>query len=257
MAKNAPKTKRPTKKEVRKEIRSTRRLKVGNVLEITPGASPELEDLHKSFARPLTFRTEAQYNYVELMKDKVLVIGDGPAGTGKSYVAVRYAIQQLNARSINRIIVTRPMVEAADESMGFLPGDVSEKFAPYFEPLRQIFMEDYSQTHLDNLMKRGKIEIAPLPLIRGLTFDNAIVILDEAQNTTPKQMRLLLTRIGENCTIVINGDDDQKDIKGKSGLEDILTRFRDMDSVGRLTFTTNDIVRSKFVKDVLERYRRG
>lgn len=256
MAKNAPKTKRPTKKEVRKETRATRRLKVGNVLEISPGASPELEEMHKS-ARPLSFKTEAQHHYVELMKSKTLVIGDGPAGTGKSYVAVRYAAQQLNALAISRIIVTRPMVEAADESMGFLPGDVSEKFAPYFEPIRQILLEDFTQTHLDNLFKRGKVEIAPLPLIRGLTFDNAIVILDEAQNTTPKQMKLLLSRIGKNCTVIVNGDDDQKDIKGKSGLEDILKRFNNMDEVGRLTFTEQDIVRSEFVKKILTRYRVG
>lgn len=255
MARTAPKTKRPTKKEVRKEARATRRLKVGNVCEITPGVNPGLEDLQRSSAKPLSFKTEAQYNYVELMREKTLVIGDGPAGTGKSYIAIRWAIEQLNSLAVKRIIVTRPMVEAADESMGFLPGDVAEKFAPYFEPLRQIFLEDYSQTHLDNLFKRGKVEIAPLPLIRGLTFDNCIVIADECQNMTAKQMRLLLTRVGENCTVILNGDDDQKDIKGRSGLEDAIRRFGKMDGVGHLRFTENDIVRSAFVREILARYR--
>jgi phosphate starvation-inducible protein PhoH and related proteins len=252
MSKTAPKAKRATKKQTR--IDKKQRGQYENAVEMIPGIAPDLNQRTQPFRRPLICRTPAQAQYLSLLNSKRLIIADGEAGSGKSFVVTKWAAEQLNMSSIGSIIITRPAVEAADESMGYLPGTIEEKYAPYFEPIRQILLQDFTQTHLDNLFKRGKIQIAPLPFIRGLTFDNAIVILDEAQNTTPKQMKLLLSRIGERSIVVVNGDYGQKDIQGKSGLEDILTRFEDMEDVGRITFTVDDVVRSKFVKDILARY---
>lgn len=175
--------------------------------------------------------------------------------THNTYVCTKWACQELDARRISKIIVTRPALEAGDEQMGFLPGTLEEKFAPYFEPFRRVMVDHFSQTVMENLMKRGRIEVAPLAYLRGLTFENAVVILDEAQNTTPAQMKLFLTRIGEGCTVIINGDNDQKDIRGKSGLEDAIQRFSTMEGVGHICFTDDDIVRSGFVREVLRRYR--
>lgn len=253
MAKSAPKAKRPTTKEVRAERRASRRN--GNVTEITAGVSPELDEPRRKPSR-LECKTEAQYHYRESIRKNILTVGSGPAGTGKTYVCTKWACEELEARRINKIIVTRPALEAADEQMGFLPGTLEEKFAPYFEPFRAIMADHFGQTHLDNLMKRGRIEVAPMAYIRGLTFEDAIIILDEAQNTTPKQMKLFLTRVGENARVIVNGDIDQKDIKGKSGLEDLITRIEGMPSVNHIAFEEDDIVRSGFVKDILMRYRK-
>jgi len=253
MAKSAPKAKRPTKKEVRAERRSSRRS--GNVTEITPGVSPELDEPRRQPTR-LACKTEAQYHYLESIRKNILTIGSGPAGTGKTYVCTKYACEELEARRISKIIVTRPALEAADEQMGFLPGTLEEKFAPYFQPFREILVEHFGATHLDNLMKRGRVEVAPMAYIRGLTFKDALIILDEAQNTTPKQMKLFLTRVGENATVVVNGDTDQKDIKGLSGLEDLISRIHGLRSVDHIAFEEEDIVRSGFVKDILMAYRK-
>jgi phosphate starvation-inducible protein PhoH and related proteins len=249
----APKKERPTKKVTRQEMREARRSK-GNATEITPGASPELDQ--RTPPRRLECRTQAQYNYLQLMQEKVLTIGDGPAGTGKTFVATKWACEELAARRISKIIVTRPAVEAGGEKLGFLPGELEEKFAPWFEPFRRIMVAEFGETHLENLMKRGRIEVAPMCHLRGLTFEDAVVILDEAQNSTPMLMKLFLTRIGENCHVIVNGDVDQKDIPGKSGLEDAIERLETMEGVGRLQFTEDDIVRSGFVRDLLKRYRK-
>lgn len=253
MAKSAPKAKRPTKKEVRADRRASRRK--GNVEEIVHGISPELDDDRRTPTR-LECKTEAQYQYLHSIEKNILTIGSGPAGTGKTYVCTKLACEKLEARKISKIIVTRPALEAADEQMGFLPGSLEEKFAPYFQPFREIMVEHFGQTHLDNLMKRGRIEVAPMAYIRGLTFKDAFIILDEAQNTTPKQMKLFLTRIGENANVVVNGDMDQKDIKVRSGLEDLIDRIDGMKSVGHIAFEDVDIVRSGFVRDILFAYRK-
>lgn len=250
MSNKAPKAPRPTRRELLQERRAQRRK--GTLME---AVSTGEERPVRTEPTRLTFKTEAQYNYHQLMLDKTLIIGDGPAGTGKSYVCTKWACEELDARRISKIIVTRPALEAGDEQMGFLPGTLEEKFAPYFEPFRRVMVDHFSQTVMENLMKRGRIEVAPLAYLRGLTFENAVVILDEAQNTTPAQMKLFLTRIGEGCTVIINGDNDQKDIRGKSGLEDAIERFETMESVGRIQFTDEDVVRSGFVREVLRRYR--
>lgn len=230
-----------------------------NVTEIAPGISdafnpavPDREMRH--LPTRLETRTEAQYNYLELIKSKDLVFGIGPAGTGKSYVATAHAAMQFRDKCISQIIVTRPVV--ATESMGFLPGTEEEKCAPYFEPIRDILEEWLGESYLEWAIKRKKIRFMPLAFMRGKTLDNAFVILDEAQNSTPKQMKLLLSRIGENCTVIVDGDIDQKDIPGKSGLEDALHRLGDLtDHVGVLEFEEDDIVRSGFARAILKRYR--
>lgn len=205
---------------------------------------------------PLAAKTEAQGHYMISMKSKQLTLGVGPAGTGKTYVCTTYAAQLLADKDVQKIIVTRPAIEAGG-GLGFLPGTIEEKFAPYFAPFQQVLQEFFGKTHLEYLLKRGVIEIAPLEYIRGLTFDNAFVILDEAQNTTPTQMKLFLTRLGEYSRVVINGDTDQKDIKGLSGLEDACQRLRGLSAVGICEFTEDDVVRSGLVKDILQRYRKS
>lgn len=230
-----------------------------NITEIAPGISdafnPNVPDREmRKLPTRLNCRTEAQVNYHELIKSKSLVFGIGPAGTGKSYVATAQAAMLFRDKCINQIIITRPVV--ATESMGFLPGTEEEKCAPYFEPIRDILEEWLGEAFLEWAIKRKKIRFVPLAFMRGKTFDNAFVILDEAQNSTPKQMKLLLSRIGENCTVVVDGDIDQKDIPGKSGLDDALNRLRDLkEHVGVLEFDEDDIVRSGFAREILKRYR--
>lgn len=159
------------------------------------------------------------------------------------------------ARCVSKVIVTRPAVEAG-RGLGFLPGTLEEKFEPYFAPFRHILSSLLGASHLDYLIKREQIVIAPLEFIRGLTFDDCIVILDEAQNTTPEQMKLFLTRLGERSVTIVNGDVSQKDIPGKSGLEDAMERLKDLRQVGIVMFEEGDIVRSGLVKDILLRYRK-
>lgn len=249
MARCAHKSKRQSKREARRE--GKRHRSAGNVTEISPDVMPARADW--THPRQLECQTEAQYQYLNLMQTKQLTFGTGPAGTGKSFVATSHACQQLIDRRVSKIIITRPAVST--DEMGYLPGEIDEKFAPYFEPLRRIFLEWFGASHLDLMLKRGTIEIAPLAYMRGLTFDNAFVIMDEAQNATPQQMKLFLTRIGKYSTVVVNGDDDQKDIRGLSGLTDAVTRLERLDSVGHLAFTEDDVVRSGLVRDILRCYR--
>lgn len=204
--------------------------------------------------RPLECKTEAQGHYLLSMKSNQLTFGIGPAGTGKTFVCTRLAAELLESGEIQKILVTRPAVEAGG-GLGFLPGTVDEKFAPYFAPFKQVLEDYFGRSHLENLMKSGKIEIQPLEYIRGLTFDNCFVILDEAQNTTPMQMKTFLTRLGEFSTVVINGDPSQKDIPGPCGLIDAVARLDDCPRVNVCEFTEEDIVRSGLVKDILIRYR--
>lgn len=216
-----------------------------------------LEDLPppKERAR-ITIRamTEAQGHYLCSMHSNQLTFGLGPAGTGKTYVCTAEAVKRLMERRVERIILTRPAVEAG-RGLGFLPGTLEEKFAPYFAPFKLIMEQLLGRSHLEALIRAEKIQIAPLEFIRGLTFDNCFVILDEAQNTTPEQMKLFLTRMGEFSHIVVNGDPTQTDIQGTSGLQDAALRLKGLGKVGITEFTEDDIVRSGLVRDVLMRYR--
>lgn len=206
--------------------------------------------------KPLSAINEAQGQYMCAIDSRQLTFGLGPAGTGKTYICTRMACDMLDNKEIDKIIVTRPAVEASDGGMGFLPGDIHEKFAPYFAPFKAVFEEVWGPGKTEYLIKAGVIEIAPLEYIRGLTFKNAFVILDEAQNTTPGQMKLFLTRLGEDAKVVINGDISQKDIPGQSGLEDAVNRLQGLNKYVYVhEFTEEDIVRSGIVKEILLRYR--
>lgn len=202
---------------------------------------------------PIKARTDAQSRYIASFKGKKLTIATGPAGTGKTWVCAALAADALRDKQVEKIILTRPAVEAGEE-MGFLPGDLDEKFDPYMTPFKEVLIERLGTGAFEYHMRMGNIEAAPLAYMRGRTFRNAIVILDEAQNTTPVQMKMFLTRIGEDCKVIVNGDTGQKDIRGMSGLEDAINRITWIPEVGHVRFTKADIVRSGLVQEIVESY---
>lgn len=202
---------------------------------------------------PLEPRTTNQGYLISDLDRCQLTFALGPAGTGKTYIAARKACEMFKAGEIEKIIVTRPMV-TAEEEIGFLPGDPVEKFAPFFAPVREILEEDLGRSYVENLMKHGKIDIAPIGFLRGHTFKNAFVIFDEAQNTTPKQMELFLTRIGEGAHVCLCGDLRQCDIEGTSGLRDAVERFGNLPEAGVTRFGVEDIVRSGLARKIVAGY---
>ena len=202
---------------------------------------------------PITPQTENQKRYLNAMKNFTLTFATGPAGTGKTWMCAALAAQMLENKEVEKIIITRPAVEAG-ESLGFLPGELEEKFDPYLTPFREVLNERLGKTHVDYLIKTGRIEASPLAYMRGRTFRNAFVILDEAQNTSITQMKMFLTRIGNDSRVVVNGDTAQKDIGGTSGLEDAVARFAYLPSVKHIAFRTEDVVRSGLVREIIEGY---
>lgn len=203
---------------------------------------------------PIEAQSEAQGHYILSIQSKDITFGTGPAGTGKTYVSASLACDALMANEVDKIVITRPVVEA-DENMGFLPGDVADKFAPYFVPVREVLEERLGKGFVAYLISTGKIEIAPFAYMRGRTFKNAFVILDEAQNTTPKQMKLFLTRLGENVRVVINGDSTQQDIRASvNGLDDAHQRFCRTPGFGAVQFEAGDVRRSPLVQRIVENY---
>ncbi len=203
---------------------------------------------------PLKPRTASQKRYINAIKNNALTFGIGPAGTGKSYCAGALAADALRSGAIERIIITRPAVEAG-ENLGFLPGDLDEKFAAYIDAFRDILNERLGSGTVNYCLRHGRIVAAPLAYMRGKTFkEDTFVILDEAQNTTPEQMKMFLTRIGEDCKVVVNGDVKQSDIKGKNGLEDAIDRLYDLPSIYVHEFERHDIVRSGLVRELMDRY---
>jgi phosphate starvation-inducible PhoH-like protein len=215
--------------------------------------------LHTAYAAPrapapLEARTPAQKRYIDAIRRHSLTFGIGPAGTGKSYCAGALAAQALEAGQIDRIILTRPAVEAG-EQLGFLPGDLDEKFSPYIDAFRDILNARLGAGTVDYCLRHGRIQASPLAYMRGKTFDDrTFVVLDEAQNTTPAQMKLFLTRIGEGAKVVVNGDVRQSDIRGPNGLEDAIHRLRGLPGVVVHAFEREDIVRSGLVRDIIDRY---
>lgn len=203
---------------------------------------------------PLQPLNEAQRLLISTIRANDLTFITGPAGTGKTYVAGRLAAEELDAKRIERIIVTRPAVEACGENLGFLPGELEEKFAPYLEPVRDALEDGLGSGFVDYLIAKGKIVAKPLAFMRGHDFKDSWVMLDEAQNTTPAQMYLFLTRIGRGSKVIVNGDPRQKDIKGHCGLIDALHKTRGLPGVASVEFTTGDIVRSGLVQMIVERY---
>lgn len=204
--------------------------------------------------------TDAQHALKNAIDVYPITFAIGEFGTGKTYVPASIGADRFLAGEIDKFIITRPAV-GCDEEHGFLPGDLDEKVAPWAQPVIDVLNERLGAGHVEYLRKAGVIEIAPLGMLRGRTFSNAFVMLDEAQNTTPRQMKLFLSRIGEGTTMVVDGDLEQKDIVGKSGLEDAVERFRHHQSFGYVEFGVDDIVRSGIAREVClgysARYARG
>ncbi len=207
--------------------------------------------------KPIRPKTPGQKRYVDLIRENTIVFGIGPAGSGKTYLAVAMAIQALKAGQVSRIVLTRPAVEAG-ERLGFLPGDIAAKIDPYLKPLYDALYEMLDPDRFVKHVEHGTVEIAPLAFMRGRTLNDAFIILDEAQNTTPEQMKMFLTRLGFGSRAVVTGDVTQVDLPAgaRSGLvviEEILTDIR---GVGFMHMDARDVVRHKIVQDIVEAYRR-
>ena len=200
-------------------------------------------------------RSATQAKYIQEMMKNELVFGLGPAGTGKTYLAVALAVSMMLEGTIDKIILSRPAVEAG-ENLGFLPGDLKEKVDPYLRPLYDALYEMLPAEQVDKKLALGEIEIAPLAFMRGRTLANSFVILDEAQNTTPMQMKMFLTRLGENSRMVVNGDLSQVDLpRGViSGLRDALDTLRNVPNISSVTFSSNDVVRHGLVAKIVQAY---
>ncbi|MCF6408530.1 PhoH family protein [Pseudalkalibacillus salsuginis] len=205
--------------------------------------------------RPIRSKTLGQRHYINAIKKNDLVFGIGPAGTGKTYLAVVMAVKALKEGKVKRIILTRPAVEAG-ESLGFLPGDLKEKVDPYLRPLYDALHDLFGVEHTERLIERGTIEIAPLAYMRGRTLDEAFVILDEAQNTTPEQMKMFLTRLGFGSKMIITGDITQIDLpRGKeSGLRRAQKIFKDIQGIRIIHMQQSDVVRHPLVQKIINAY---
>ena len=203
-------------------------------------------------------KTLNQKIYVKNLMEKEIIFGVGPAGTGKTYLAVMYAVSLLKEGTIKKIILTRPAVEAG-ESLGYLPGDLKEKIAPYLRPLYDALYDSLGVEQANALIEREIIEIAPLAYMRGRTLEGACILLDEAQNTTTKQMKMFLTRLGFMSKMIITGDTSQIDLpKGiKSGLVEAVEILEGIKEIGITKFTNDDVVRHRLVAKIIERYERG
>ncbi|WP_019636286.1 PhoH family protein [Paenibacillus fonticola] len=208
--------------------------------------------------KPIRVKTIGQKHYVTTIKKRDVVFGIGPAGTGKTYLAVVLAISALKEGSVKRIILTRPAVEAG-ENLGFLPGDLQEKVDPYLRPLYDALYDVMGLEQTAKALERGLIEIAPLAYMRGRTLDDSFIILDEAQNTTPEQMKMFLTRLGFGSKMVITGDVTQIDLpKGKkSGLIEAKQILQDIEEIGFVFFTESDVVRHSLVQKIIVAYDRA
>ncbi len=204
--------------------------------------------------KPFRPKNDAQKRYVNAIRNSHLTFGVGPAGTGKSYCAGALAAEALESGRIERIILTRPAVEAG-ENLGFLPGDLDQKFSAYIDAFRDILNERLGAGTVNYNLRHGRIVAAPLAYMRGKTFaDDTFVILEEAQNTTIEQMKMFLTRIGEDCKVIVNGDVAQSDIKGPNGLADAIERVAGLPGVHVHEFERDDIVRSGLVRELMDRY---
>lgn len=227
------------------------------------GTTEYFADLYKKVlireakGRPIRVKNMGQKRYVEAINKYDVVFGIGPAGTGKTFLAVVCAIAAFKKGEVSRIILTRPAVEAG-ESLGFLPGDLKEKVDPYLRPIYDSLYAILGTNTTDRLMERGVIEVAPLAYMRGRTLDDAFVILDEAQNTTDAQMKMFLTRLGFNSKMVVNGDMTQVDLPGRqhSGLIDAKHILKNIDQIKFINFSANDVVRHPVVAKIITAYEK-
>lgn len=243
MARNSGKAQRnfPAKKSVRST--ETQEVKASRRKEDYSANCKEVE--------PLNY---IQGEYLEAIKHSEIIFGIGSAGTGKTYVAAGYAANELFNRRVNKIYLTRPNIETG-RGLGFLPGTLEEKYAPYLLPFDSIFTKFLGKGFYEYALKNKDIEPVPLGFLRGTTFENCIILLDEAQNCTKEEMKMILSRIGKNCKMIISGDTEQSDIE-YSGLDDAVDRLEGISGVEVIEFLDEDIVRSKMCKQIIMAYRK-
>lgn len=205
--------------------------------------------------KPMTAMTDKQKDLFAAIKSSVITFATGPAGTGKSHVAISAAAEGLMSGKFERILITRPMIPSCYEDVGALPGDLSDKFVtPYIGPVRPILEDCLGKGHVEMFLKDGKICATPLAFMRGSTFNRSFMILDEAQNCVPEQVKMFITRIGRDSKIVITGDAKQSDIKAVNGLEDAIERLKWHPWISVVEFSRNDIVRHSIISDILQSY---
>lgn len=230
---------------------------------VSDGSEDELADFDDSCicitssGKPIKAKTVGQKKYINTIKKNTIVLGVGPAGTGKTFLAVAMAVKALRAKEVNRIVLTRPAVEAG-ESLGFLPGDLQSKIDPYLRPLYDALFEMLGAENYNRHLEKGTIEIAPLAYMRGRTLDDSFIILDEAQNTTPEQMKMFLTRLGFNSKAIVTGDLTQTDLPGgkKSGLAAAVKILDGINGIGIHHFTERDVVRHRLVQEIILAYEK-
>lgn len=247
--------------------------------DIDQGVEPDVESIKRSLAllhegeyapkelhddvvlsykgRVIRPKTPMQKEYLDFIRNKTITFGIGPAGTGKTYLAMAMAIAALNRKEVGRILLTRPVVEAG-ENLGFLPGTLTEKIDPYIRPLYDALFDMMDPVRANKLIQEGVIEIAPLAFMRGRTLNDSFIILDEAQNTTSQQMKMFITRLGMGSKMVITGDITQTDLpKGISGLQTVRQVLEGIDEIGFIEFHTRDVVRNSLVSKIIAAYARA
>ena len=247
--------------------------------DIDQGVEPDVESIKRSLAllhegeyapkelhddvvlsykgRVIRPKTPMQKEYLDYIRTKTITFGMGPAGTGKTYLAMAMAVAALNRKEVGRILLTRPVVEAG-ENLGFLPGTLTEKIDPYIRPLYDALFDLMDPVRANKLLAEGVIEIAPLAFMRGRTLNDSFIILDEAQNTTSQQMKMFITRLGMGSKMVITGDMTQTDLpKGISGLQTVRQVLEGIDEIGFIEFQTRDVVRNSLVSKIIAAYARA
>ena len=207
--------------------------------------------------KPIKPKTIGQKRYVDAIRNNTVTIGVGPAGTGKTYLAVAMAVDAFRSKSVNRVVLTRPAVEAG-EKLGFVPGDLQQKVDPYLRPLYDALFDMLGAENFQRCQERGDIEVAPLAYMRGRTLDDSFIILDEAQNTTSEQMKMFLTRLGFNSKAVVTGDITQIDLPDgkKSGLKEVLHILENIDGISINRFSEKDVVRHRLVQQIIKAYEK-
>jgi phosphate starvation-inducible protein PhoH and related proteins len=227
----------------------------GSLFDYDPAtARPSFEEINLR-KRAVRARTAAQDAYIRALRRHALVFGTGPAGTGKTWLAVAHAVQLFERKEVDRIILSRPAVEAG-ERLGFLPGDMREKVDPYLRPIYDALYDLMDPRIVERTLQTGEIEIAPLAFMRGRTLSNAVIILDEAQNTTTMQMKMFLTRLGENSRMIVTGDPSQVDLPPgqTSGLAEATRLLRNVEGIGHIVYTAEDVVRHELVARIVDAY---
>lgn len=228
---------------------------------VNEGSGKKLEKLMSnaicitSRGKPVKAKTLGQEQYIKAISDNTIVFGIGPAGTGKTYLAVAMAVKAFKAQEVERIILTRPAVEAG-ESLGFLPGDLQQKVDPYLRPLYDALFDMLGPDNFQKQLERGTIEVAPLAYMRGRTLDDSFIILDEAQNTTSEQMKMFLTRLGAGSKAVVTGDVTQIDLPGgkRSGLVEVTHILKNIEGIETVRFSDKDVVRHHLVQEIVKAY---